>query len=356
MEPTYNINVRETIRLISPRELKAEIPMSEAATKTVMEGRDQVCNILGGEDQRLMAVVGPCSIHDEDMAYEYAERLVKLADQVKDRIFVLMRVYFEKPRTTIGWKGLINDPYLNGTFDVAEGMRKARRILMKINELGLPAGSEMLDPITPQYTSGLVAWASIGARTTESQTHRQMASGLSMPVGFKNGTDGKLQNALDAMEAARHPHSFLGIDEDGNTCVILTKGNSWGHLILRGGFSGPNYSGKNIADALERLQQAKLSPAVLVDCSHANSGKDYRKQPGVWRNVLEQRIAGNKQVVGMMLESNIHEGNQKIPEDLSQLKHGVSVTDGCISWETTEELLLSAHEALGAQPQTAAAK
>lgn len=355
MKQTFDVNVRETVRLIAPKELKESMPITEAATETVLAGRDAVCNILAGEDPRLMAVVGPCSIHDEEAAYEYAEKLAGLAERVKDRIVVLMRVYFEKPRTTIGWKGLINDPFMDGTLNVDEGMRKARRILLHINELGLPTASEMLDPITPQYTAGLVSWASIGARTTESQTHRQMASGLSMPVGFKNGTDGKLQTALDAMEAGRHGHGFLGIDQDGHTCVIHTKGNPWGHMILRGGQSGPNYSPKHVADAVERLAKANLCTRMVVDCSHANSSKDFRKQPGVWRNVIEQRMDGNDALCGMMLESNLSEGNQSIPKDLSQLKYGVSVTDGCIGWESTEDLLLSAHETLGAQPNLASA-
>ena len=353
MKQTFDVNVRETVRLISPKELKDAMPISEAATQTVLEGRDAVCDILAGEDQRILAVVGPCSIHDEEAAMEYATRLKALSNTVSDRIAVLMRVYFEKPRTTIGWKGLINDPEMDGTLNVDEGMRKARRILLNINEMGLPTASEMLDPITPQYTAGLISWASIGARTTESQTHRQMASGLSMPVGFKNGTDGKLQTALDAMEAARHAHGFLGIDQDGHTCVIHTKGNPWGHMILRGGQSGPNYSPKHVADAVERLSQANLNTRVLVDCSHANSGKDFRKQPGVWRNVIEQRMEGNANLCGMMLESNINEGNQAIPKNLADLKYGVSVTDGCIGWEATEELLLSAHETLAAQPDLA---
>lgn len=349
MKKTFDVNVRETIRLISPAELKEAMPITDRATETVLAGREAVCGILDGRDSRMIGVVGPCSIHDEKAAMEYAEKLAVLAESVRDRIVILMRVYFEKPRTTIGWKGLINDPFMDGTFNVDEGMRKARKILMEINELGLPTASEMLDPITPQYTAGLVAWASIGARTTESQTHRQMASGLSMPVGFKNGTDGKLQTALDAMEAARHPHGFLGIDQDGRTCVIHTKGNPWGHLILRGGQSGPNYSEKHIADAVQRLNQADLNTRVLVDCSHANSSKDFRKQPGVLQSVIEQRVAGNESLCGFMLESNIKEGNQRIPEDLSQLKYGVSVTDGCIGWDITEELLTNAFEALGAQ-------
>lgn len=356
MKSTTDINIKSTVRLIAPCAFKAQMPMSDMATQTVIEGRDTVCNILSGEDQRLMAVVGPCSIHDEDAALDYAERLAGLAQRIGSRIFVVMRVYFEKPRTTIGWKGLINDPYLDGTFDVEEGMRKGRRILMRINELGLPAASEMLDPITPQYTAGLITWASIGARTTESQTHRQMASGLSMPVGFKNGTDGNLQIALDALESARHPHSFLGIDDEGNTCVIHTKGNPWGHLILRGGQSGPNYFPQNIADATARLENGKLSNALLVDCSHANSGKDYRKQPAVLRSVIEQRTQGAANIVGVMLESNLHEGNQAITSDLSQMKYGVSVTDGCLGWDETEEILLEGFEALSGLGQNNAAK
>jgi 3-deoxy-7-phosphoheptulonate synthase len=256
-------------------------------------------------------------------------------------------VYFEKPRTTVGWKGLINDPHLDDTFDISEGLRIARRILLSIAELGLPAATEMLEPITPQYIADLITLASIGARTTESPTHRQMASGLSMPVGYKNGTDGSLQVALDAMTAARTPHAFLGIDTDGRTCVIQSKGNPWGCLILRGGRSGPNYSAESIKTAAAALAKHDLPARLIVDCSHANSNKDFRRQCVVWNDVVQQRLEGNSSIAGMMLESNLQEGNQKLPGDLTQLKYGVSITDPCIGWEETEALLLAAYARLG---------
>ncbi len=278
---------------------------------------------------------------------EYAERLAALAQKVNDRLLVVMRVYFEKPRTTVGWKGLINDPHLDDTFDITGGLRIARRILLRVAEMGLPTATEMLEPITPQYIADLITLASIGARTTESPTHRQMASGLSMPVGYKNGTDGSLQVALDAMLAARTPHAFLGIDVDGRTGIICSRGNPWGCLILRGGRSGPNYSPDSIKFASEELAKHGLPPRLIVDCSHANSNKDFRRQCLVWNSVVEQRLEGNNAIAGMMLESNLHEGNQKLPSDLSQLKYGVSVTDPCIGWEETESLILAAHAKFG---------
>lgn len=346
MQKTHDINVRDTVPLTSPRQLKIDQPVSEAANRTVVDSREAVKRILAGEDQRLIAVVGPCSIHDPEAGLEYARRLADVARRVEDRMFVIMRVYFEKPRTTVGWKGLINDPHLNDTFDVATGLKMARDILLQVADMGLPAATEMLEPITPQYIADLITLASIGARTTESPTHRQMASGLSMPVGYKNGTDGSLQVALDAMMAAKTPHSFLGIDPDGNTCVVNTKGNPWGHLILRGGRSGTNYTLAHIKDAAERLKAAGLPSGLVVDCSHANSDKDYRKQSLVWNDVIQQRLEGNDAVLGLMLESNLMPGNQKLTADLSQLKRGVSITDGCIGWEETEALLLNAHEKL----------
>jgi 3-deoxy-7-phosphoheptulonate synthase len=267
-----------------------------------------------------------------------------------------MRVYFEKPRTTVGWKGLINDPHLNDTFDIPTGLRLARRVLLDVADMGLPAATEMLEPITPQYIADLITLASIGARTTESPTHRQMASGLSMPVGYKNGTDGSLQVALDAMLAAKTPHSFLGIDTDGNTCIVNTKGNPWGHLILRGGRSGANYAAAHIKEAEERLKAAGLPAKLMVDCSHANSDKDYRKQSLAWRDVIEQRLNGNQAVIGLMLESNLLPGNQKLTADLSQLTRGVSITDGCIGWEETESLLLEAHRTLSRRGPSASSE
>lgn len=332
--------------MISPRDLLQQIPMSEAANRTVVQGRAELIRVLAGEDPRMLAVVGPCSIHDEHAALEYAQKLQTVAEEIKSTTLVIMRVYFEKPRTVMGWKGLINDPGLDGSFDIETGLRRARNLLLKINELGMPAATEMLEPITPQYVADLVTWAAIGARTTESQTHRQMASGLSMPVGYKNGTDGNLEIAIQAMQAAQSPHSFLGIDTDGRTCVIHTTGNPYGHLILRGGRSGPNYDAQNVKAAADALTAAKLPPYLMVDCSHANSDKDYTKQAAVWCDAVAQRAAGNRHIVGLMLESNLVAGSQKLTKDLSQLKYGISITDGCIGWEQTEELLRDAHAKL----------
>lgn len=349
MQKTSDLNVASTIPLIAPRDLIALEPATESAVDTVVGGRQAVIRILNGEDRRLLVVVGPCSIHDTEAAFEYAERLKGLADQVSETMQLVMRVYFEKPRTTVGWKGLINDPHLDDSFDIEGGLRLARRVLLRINEMGLPAASEMLEPITPQYIADLVALASIGARTTESPTHRQMASGLSMPIGFKNGTDGGLPVAINAMLAAREPHAFLGIDADGKTCVIQTRGNPWGHLILRGGSSGPNYDAGSLADAAARLRAAGLPPRFLVDCSHANSSKDYRRQPAVWESVIAQRLAGNEGILGLMLESNLTEGRQDLTGALASLKRGVSITDACLGWEETERLILDTHAKLAGQ-------
>lgn len=343
MQPTQNINVVSTVPLVSPAELKRARPVTETVNRTVVEAREDVKKILAGEDARLIVVVGPCSIHSRKIALEYARQLKDLADRVSDKLLLVMRVYFEKPRTTVGWKGLINDPYLNDTFDIGEGLSRARNILLDICEMGLPAATEMLEPITPQYIADLIALASIGARTTESPTHRQMASGLSMPVGYKNGTDGGLDVAINAMKAAQTQHSFLGIDENGNTCIVNTRGNSWGHLILRGGFNGPNYSGEHLAIAKERLAEAGLSPRFMVDCSHANSNKDYHLQHVAWNDVIGQRIAGNRDIIGLMLESNLNAGQQKLNGGPEGLKYGISITDGCIGWDETEELILGAY-------------
>lgn len=355
MRPTQDLNIRETVRLVSPTELKEQLPVSELANQTVVESREAVKQILNGEDSRLIVVVGPCSIHDRKAGFDYAQRLKALADRVADRLLLVMRVYFEKPRTIVGWKGLINDPDLNDTFDIARGLGMARELLLQVADLGLPAATEMLEPITPQYISDLITVASIGARTTESPTHRQMASGLSMPVGYKNGTDGNLVVAINAMQAAQNPHSFLGIDSDGDTCIVHTKGNPWGHLILRGGRSGPNYDADSLQQATDELSSAGLSPRFMVDCSHANSDKDYRKQSIVWNSIVDQRVAGNDTIIGMMLESNLSAGNQSLGSDLSQLKFGVSITDGCIGWEETEALILDAHDKLASAVATAQA-
>jgi 3-deoxy-7-phosphoheptulonate synthase len=345
MNNINDIHVRNMVPLISPMELKKETPASEKVEETVISARETIKNILMKQDKRLIVISGPCSIHDENSSLEYAHKLNELRCKVKDTLFIIMRVYLEKPRSTIGWKGLINDPFMNGTHDIIEGLRRARKILIKVNEMGLAAGSEFLDPITPQYMAGLVSWVAIGARTTESQTHREMASGLSMPVGFKNSTDGSLTAALNALQAAKAQQSFLGIDQNGNTCIVNTTGNPWVHIVLRGG-SRPNYDPVSIEETLSQLRARRLPESIVVDCSHDNSGKRHKGQPFVWRNVVEQRLDGNDALVGLMLESNLFEGNQPLVEDFKKLKYGVSVTDECISWETTENLIMNTHKRL----------
>ena len=347
MLPTQDLNVVELVRLKPPRVIKDEFPMREESNRTVVEGRRTVRRILKREDPRLLVVVGPCSVHDPKGALDYARRLVKLRDELQDRIFIVMRVYFEKPRTTVGWKGLINDPHLDGSYDIECGLKQARRLLLEVNELGLPAGTEFLDSIVPQYIGDLVTWAAIGARTTESQTHREMASGLSMPVGFKNGTDGSLQIALDAMHAARTPHSFLGVDQDGFTAIVRTKGNHFGHVVLRGGRARTNYDAESIAEAVESLEKAGQDPVLMVDCSHANSNKQHRQQEEVARVVVDQRARGNKALIGLMVESYLEEGNQPVASNRAELKYGVSITDACVNWTTTERMLREAHAKLG---------
>lgn len=341
-----DVNIAGTAALTSPANLKNQLPVSDAAAQSVYDSRQTVARILQGDDRRVIAIVGPCSIHSEQIALEYAERLKALADEVQEQIVVVMRVYFEKPRTTVGWKGLINDPHLNDTFDLTTGLERGRRILLHVAELGLPAASEVLEPITPQYIADLITLASIGARTTESPTHRQMASGLSMPVGFKNSTEGSLEVAINAMQAARAEHRFLGIDNDGKTCVVKTRGNPLGHLILRGGRTGPNYDEGSLEEAARMLNDASLPPRFVVDCSHANSQKDYTRQPAVWDDVIRQRVAGNDTIVGLMLESNLKAGKQALGDDPDALEYGVSITDGCISFEETERLLRSACDSL----------
>ena len=335
----YNVNVAAQDVLLDPAMVKQFLPLTERAEETVLRGRNTVERILDRKDHRLMVVVGPCSIHDPIAAMDYARRLKRLADEVSDTLYVVMRVYFEKPRTTTGWKGLINDPHMNDSFDIGEGLRRARKVLLDINELGLPAGTEALDPISPQYLGDLVTWSAIGARTTESQTHREMASGLSTPVGFKNGTDGGLQVAVNALLSVSGPHSFLGINQAGQVAVIRTRGNRYGHIVLRGGSKGPNYDSVTMSLVEKELAKHKLPRNIVVDCSHANSNKDPSLQPLVLHDVAHQVIEGNQSIVGVMLESNIHAGSQSIPADLEQLKYGVSVTDACIDWATTEKLL-----------------
>ena len=338
-----NLHVAHALALTSPADLTEELPANRAAYRTVAEGRQAICRILDKQDPRMLAIVGPCSIHDPDAAVEYAERLNALRQELSDRLEVVMRVYFEKPRTTTGWKGLINDPYLNGSFDMPEGLRIARRLLARVTEMGLPTATEVLDPITPQYLDDLICWASIGARTTESQTHRQMASGLSMPVGFKNSTEGNLQVAVDAMKASGNPHAFLGVDENGKVAVIHTTGNPWGHIVLRGGRERSNFAPDDVREASAMLEKAGLPTRLMVDCSHANSGKKPEQQQVAWRSVVEQRAGGSSDLIGLMLESNLLEGRQPLPDDPSRLDRGISITDACIGWAETEELLRWAH-------------
>jgi 3-deoxy-7-phosphoheptulonate synthase len=347
MYRTQDLHVKEIVRLSTPRELKALTPSNEAVSATVARSRERVIRVLRQEDPRLLVVIGPCSIYDEKSALDYAARLNALRQEFADRMEIVMRVYFEKPRTTIGWKGLINDPHLDGSQDIETGLKIARRLLLEITGMGLPAATEFLDPIVPQYIADLITWAAIGARTTESQTHREMASGLSMPVGLKNSTDGSLQIAIDAMGATRHSHSFLGINEDGVTSIVRTTGNPHAHVVLRGGRAKTNYDAESIRAAAEKLISEKLPPVLMVDCSHANSEKQFARQEDVWHSVIQQRVEGSRSLIGLMVESNINEGSQPIPKNLKDLRYGVSLTDSCIGWETTERMLRWGHEALG---------
>jgi 3-deoxy-7-phosphoheptulonate synthase len=344
--PTNNLRVKESVRLTPPAVLKAGLPMTEKSNQTVVESRNIISKILKQQDPRLLVVVGPCSIHDPKSALEYATRLNALRRELEDQFFIVMRVYFEKPRTTIGWKGLIYDPHLDGSDDIQSGLKAARSILLDITGLGLPAATEFLDPVVPQYIADLVSWAAIGARTTESQTHRQMASGLSMPVGFKNGTDGSLQVAMDAMKSAMTPHSFLGIDQEGFTCVVRTNGNPDGHVVLRGGRLSSNYDAESIATAASNLGKAGLPPGLMVDCSHANSNKQHARQEEVWHSLMDQRLAGTPSLIGVMIESHLFEGTQPMAPRLEQLRYGISITDACLGWETTERMLRRGHQQL----------
>jgi 3-deoxy-7-phosphoheptulonate synthase len=356
MYRTQDLHVKEIVPLLPPRAIKAQSPTSDAANATVAHSRERIIRILRQEDLRLLVVIGPCSIHDEKSALEYAARLSKLQKEFAGQMEIVMRVYFEKPRTTIGWKGLINDPHLDGSQDIETGLKIARRLLLEITAMGLPAATEFLDPIVPQYIADLISWAAIGARTTESQTHREMASGLSMPVGLKNSTDGSLQVAIDAMGATRHPHSFLGMNEDGVTSIVRTTGNPYAHVVLRGGRAKTNYDAESIRAAEEKLISEKLPPVLMVDCSHANSEKKFAKQEDVWRSVIQQRVEGTKSLIGMMVESHLNEGNQPIPANLADLRYGVSITDSCIGWETTERMLRWGYETLSkAVPATVSA-
>jgi 3-deoxy-7-phosphoheptulonate synthase len=346
MLPTQDLHVASSVRLAAPRVIKAELPMTEESNRVVVEGRETVKAILRHDDPRLLVVVGPCSIHDTRAALEYAEKLARLRDELSDRLYIVMRVYFEKPRTTVGWKGLINDPHLNGTYDIETGLKIARRLLLDVTQMGLPTATEFLDPYVPQYIADLVSWAAIGARTTESQTHREMASGLSMPVGYKNATDGSLQIALDAMQAARQPHSFLGIDQDGFTTIIRTTGNRFGHVVLRGGRTASNYDHDSIIEAEMALKKAGQDAALMVDCSHANSNKQFARQEEVAQSVVAERAEGTSSLIGLMIESYLSEGNQPMADNPADLKYGVSVTDACVSWDTTERILRSAYQQL----------
>ncbi|MEN2751159.1 MULTISPECIES: 3-deoxy-7-phosphoheptulonate synthase [Psychrobacter] len=330
-----DVNIEQLIPLITPAELKAELPLSNEAYETVSKGRHTIQDILDGKDKRLFVVIGPCSIHDIKAAHEYADRLAVLAKEVEDTIFVVMRVYFEKPRTTVGWKGMINDPDMNDSFDIEKGLRTARKLLLDLNEKGLPCATEALDPNTPQYMQDLISWSAIGARTTESQTHREMSSGLSCPVGFKNGTDGGMTVAVNAMQAVKEGHSFLGLSSDGQVSIIKSKGNSYAHVVLRGGNGKPNYDETAVAQAENELAKGKTNSKIMIDSSHANSGKDPYLQPMVIQNVAEQIQKGNKSIIGMMIESHLKGGNQKLTADLSQLEYGKSITDGCLDWDST---------------------
>ena len=330
-----DVNIEKFIPLITPAELKSELPLSNDAYNTVLNGRNTIQDILDGKDKRLFVVIGPCSIHDIKAAHEYADRLAVLAKEIEDSIFVVMRVYFEKPRTTVGWKGMINDPDMNDSFDIEKGLRTARKLLLDLNEKGLPCATEALDPNTPQYMQDLISWSAIGARTTESQTHREMSSGLSCPVGFKNGTDGGMTVAVNAMQAVKEGHSFLGLSADGKVSIIKSKGNPYAHVVLRGGDGKPNYDETAVAQVENALAKGKTNSKIMIDSSHANSGKDPYLQPMVIQNVAEQIKNGNKSIIGLMIESHLKGGNQKLTADLSQLEYGKSITDGCLDWDST---------------------
>jgi len=335
----YNVNVDSSELLPTPQQVKEELPASAKAQECILRSRATIRDILDGRDRRLFVVVGPCSIHDLAAAREYAARLRQLAPEVAGSLYLVMRVYFEKPRTTIGWKGLINDPDMDDSFHIEKGIRLARGLLIELAESGLPAATEALDPIMPQYLQELITWTAIGARTTESQTHREMASGLSTPVGFKNGTDGSLEVAINALQSARHPHHFLGITQQGQSAVFRTRGNPHAHIVLRGGGGRPNYDSVSVALCEQALAEAGLPQNIVVDCSHGNSNKDPSLQPLVAENCINQVLEGNRSIVGLMLESHLEAGSQKIPPDRSLLRYGVSVTDACIDWATTERLL-----------------
>ena len=340
-----NLNIDSIETLLSPEALKNKLPLSEAGSERVMNNRKAVEDILEHKSDRLMVIVGPCSIHNPEEAIEYAKRLKKLSDSVDDKLMIIMRVYFEKPRTIVGWKGLIYDPDLDESYKIGKGLEIARKLLLDIDELGLATGTEALDPVTTQYIADLVSWAAIGARTTESQTHRQLVSGMSMPVGFKNTTDGSIQVALDAIRSSMHPHAFLGVLDNGNSGIFRTKGNQYSHIVLRGGSNGPNFGSEYISFTRELMKKAGITPNIVVDCSHANSGKKAANQVKVIEDLISQKIDGEKSIVGTMIESNLEFGTQKVT-DINSIKPGVSITDECIGWAETEKLILEMHAAL----------
>lgn len=347
MHQNDNLNIENIKSIIKPTQLKTLYPTTSEDQDFIFQSRSVIENILSGKDDRIFVVVGPCSIHDPISAIEYANKLKKISEQVSENLFIVMRVYFEKPRTTVGWKGLINDPYLDDSFHLEKGLNLARQIMLDITKLGLPIGTEALDPISPQYLSDLVSWSAIGARTTESQTHREMASGLSSPVGFKNGTDGSVDVAINAMLSSLTPHSFLGIDEKGVVSIIQTKGNKYGHVILRGGSSGTNYDSVCIKETEDSLIKANLPQNIVVDCSHGNAHKNHKLQANVLNDVIQQIVNGNKSIKGVMLESHLYEGNQKLSSsNKNDLQYGVSITDACIGWEETETILLKTFDML----------
>lgn len=343
---TENLNILAVDHMPSPLEIHKRVPLSECAATTVVNGRKALCDILERKSKRRFVVVGPCSIHDPAAGLDYARRLKQLAEEVSDTLLLVMRVYFEKPRTSTGWKGYINDPHMDDSFRIDEGMEKARRFLMDVNEIGLPAATEALDPIGPQYYGDLISWTAIGARTSESQTHREMSSGLSSPVGFKNATDGDMDVAINAILSASHPHSFLGISPEGQTAILRTRGNRHGHVVLRGGGGRPNYDTVSVSLAEQALAKARLAQNIVVDCSHANSWKKPELQPLVMKDVMHQIREGNQSIVGMMIESFIEAGNQSIPQDLAQLRYGCSVTDACVDWNTTVDMIRNADKVL----------
>jgi 3-deoxy-7-phosphoheptulonate synthase len=344
LKSNNNIRISSFEKLISPNELQKKIPETEKSNEVIYNSRNAFIDILNDKDKRFVVIIGPCSIHNIDLAMDYAKRLKKLDEQYSDKLMIIMRVYFEKPRTAVGWKGLINDPYLNGSNDIAKGLELARKLLIDIADMDLACATELLDPTIAAFIGDLVTWSAIGARTTESQTHRQMASGLSSPIGFKNGTDGNLDVAINAMLSSQASHSFLGIDENSNTSILHTTGNPYSHLVLRGGAGKPNYDSKTISIVEEKLKAENFAPKIMIDCSHENSGKNHRNQSLVLEDILKQRKAGNRSIFGCMIESNIHSGNQIVPEKLEDLKYGVSITDKCIDWEETEDLIANLYK------------